>query len=124
MPESLGEITRFCLESLALKYRWVISALEGLAGHSLNTVRIVGGGSRNHLLNQLTADACGRPVIAGPVEATALGNMMVQAIARGHISSIAEGRRAVAASARQQTYEPRESAAWQETWARFQGLLP
>jgi rhamnulokinase len=112
------------LESLALKYRWVISALEGLAGHSLNTVRIVGGGSRNHLLNQLTADACGRPVIAGPVEATALGNMMVQAIARGHISSIAEGRRAVAASARQQTYEPRESAAWQETWARFQGLLP
>lgn len=123
VPESLGEVTRCCLESLALKYRWVIAALEELAGHPLRTIRVVGGGSRNHLLNQFTADACGRPVIAGPVEATALGNMMIQVLAHGHLGSVAEGRQAVAASTRQRAYEPRESDAWQDVWARFQGLL-
>ncbi|MBC8076353.1 MAG: rhamnulokinase, partial [Chloroflexales bacterium] len=74
-PSDVGALVRCCLESLALRYRWVIEALEALLGQRLATIRIVGGGSQNRLLCQMTADACGRPVVAGPVEATALGNI-------------------------------------------------
>lgn len=118
-PAGVGELVRCCLESLALRYRWVIEALERVAGASIEIVRIVGGGSLNALLCQFTADACGRPVVAGPVEATALGNVLLQAIARGELPDVAAGRRAIAASARQQTYEPRDRAAWEAAYARF-----
>ena len=87
-------------------------------------IRIVGGGSQNALLSQFTADACGRPVVAGPVEATALGNVMVQAIATGHIDGIAAGRRAVASSIPLTSFSPAASAAaqWQDAFGRFSEL--
>jgi rhamnulokinase len=122
-PDSVGAVVRCCLESLALKARWVIEALESLLGHPLETIRIVGGGSQNHMLAQWTADACQRPVVAGPVEATALGNLMVQAIAAGHLPDVAAGRQAVAASVELHHFEPGLAGPWQEAWGRFQGLL-
>jgi len=107
-PQTPGEIVRCCLESLALRYRWVVEALEeilasaGLSnGRQLDTIRVVGGGSQNRLLNQLTADACGRTVITGPVEAAALGVVMMQAVATGHLANVRQGRAAIAASTQQ-----------------------
>jgi rhamnulokinase len=122
-PESVGALVRCCLESLALKYRWTIDALERVAGMRIETIRVVGGGSQNRLLCQFTADACQRTVVTGPVEATALGNVMVQAIAAGQLPDLAAGRRAIAASISQQTFEPGLSEAWQAAFARFVQLL-
>jgi rhamnulokinase len=122
-PESVGAMVRCCLESLALKYRWVVDALEELTGRRIDTIRVVGGGSQNELLCQLAADACGRRVVAGPVEATALGNVVVQAIAAGVLPDLAAGRAAVAASARQASYEPRGDAAWEQAIASFDALV-
>ncbi len=122
-PESVGAVGRCCLESLALKYRLVLESLERLVGRRLETIRVVGGGSQNHLLCQFTADACERPVVAGPVEATALGNIMIQAIATGRLPDVATGRQAIAASVPRRHFEPRASAAWQDAMARFRGLL-
>ena len=121
-PETVGQVVRCCLESLALRYRWVLEALEELVGYRLETVRIVGGGSQNRLLSQFAADACQRPVVAGPAEATALGNVMVQAIATGHLASIAEGRAAIAASVQPEVFEPGPAAGWDEAYARFDAL--
>lgn len=84
----MGALIRCCLESLALKYRSVLEDLEILTGNSFDVIRIVGSGSQNTLLCQYTANACKRPVIAGPVEATALGNVMVQAIAWGFLPDL------------------------------------
>jgi rhamnulokinase len=114
---------RCCLDSLALKYRSVLGALEDLVGHRLATIRVVGGGSQNRLLCQLTADACDRPVVAGPVEATALGNIMVQAIGSGHLPDLAAGRQAIAASVQLDSYEPRPGADWEAAFGRFNRLL-
>ncbi len=122
-PDGIGALARCCLESLALKYRWVVERLEELTGRRLETVRVVGGGSQNTLLCQLTADACGRTVVAGPVEATALGNIMVQAVAAGVLPDIAAGRRAVAASFAQTVYRPRAGGAWVPAAAAFARLL-
>jgi rhamnulokinase len=121
-PESVGQVVRCCLESLALRYRWVLEALEQLAGRRLETVRIVGGGSQNRLLSQFAADACRRPIVTGPVEATALGNVMVQAIATGHLASLAEGRAAIAASIQQEKFDPSPDSGWEDAYARFQQL--
>jgi rhamnulokinase len=121
-PESVGAVIRCCIESLALKYRQVLGNLEELVGHRLDTVRIVGGGCKNRMLCAFTADACNRPVAAGPVEATALGSVLVQAMARGELQSLAEGRQAVAASVSLETFEPRNPAAWGDAYARFTNL--
>ncbi|MEX2540793.1 MAG: rhamnulokinase family protein [Trueperaceae bacterium] len=126
-PDGVGPVVRCCLESLALRYRWVLDALEELTGRNVETIRIVGGGSRNDLLNQLTADACGRPVVAGPVEATALGNLMVQAIATGRLAGVEAGRQAVADSVHLRRFEPTPHAgtrdAWQEAYDRFRAVV-
>lgn len=106
VPETVGEIARCCLDSLALRYQQVIDALADLTGQTITTVRIVGGGSQNALLCQLTADACRRPVVAGPTEGTALGNILVQAIAMGYLPDLATARQVAAASVTQQRYEP------------------
>ena len=111
------------LESLALKHRWVLAALEELTDRRLDTIRIVGGGSQNELFCQLTADACQRTVVAGPVEATALGNILVQALAGGYVPDIAAGRRGVAASEEQEIFEPRDSDDWDVVITRFDELL-
>ena len=118
-PETRGEIVRSALESLALKYRWVLEKLEIMQARPLQTIHILGGGSQNQLLCQLAADATQRLVIAGPIEATAAGNILMQAIARGHIASLAEGREVVRRSFELATYEPGSAAGWDEAYARF-----
>lgn len=120
VPQTDGEVTRCILESLALEYRWGTEKLRELSGRSLPIIHIIGGGSRNRLLNQFTADATGCEVIAGPVEATAIGNILMQAIGLGHLRSLAEARQIVRASFTPEIYEPSKTAGWDEAYARLQ----
>jgi len=119
-PKSPGAYARTVLESLALKYRQVIGDLERLTKKPIQHIRIIGGGSKNRLLNQFTADATGRPVLAGPAEATALGNVAMQILATGAASSLAEVRAMVDRSFATETFEPRETDKWDRQVARFQ----
>jgi rhamnulokinase len=121
-PGNVGAMFRCCLESLALNYRNALEDLETLTGKHLQTVRVVGGGSQNRLLSQFTADACQRLVVTGPVEATALGNVLLQAIATGHLPDIATGRQAIAASFEQLHFEPGSKNAWDEAYGHFKNL--
>ncbi len=122
VPATEGQFVRCALESLALKYRMVLGWLEELTGTPVQVIHVVGGGSRNALLNQFTADACGKPVIAGPVEATALGNVLIQARASGEISSLAEIREVVRRSESISEHLPSNSSAWNDAWLRFREL--
>ncbi|MCD6340177.1 MAG: rhamnulokinase [Verrucomicrobia bacterium] len=124
VPETLGAIVRCVLESLALLYRRVLRQLESLLGRKIARLHIVGGGSKNELLNQFTANALQVPVLTGPAEATATGNMLVQAIALGHVESLAAARQIVRESFPIRTVEPRETAPWEEAAARFEKLFP
>jgi rhamnulokinase len=121
-PRSEGAIVRCALESLALKYDLVLGWIEELAGAKVEVVHIVGGGSRNDLLNQFAADACQRRVVAGPVEATVLGNLLMQARAFGELGSLAQLRQAVAASGETREFLPVHPAAWAEARARMSNL--
>ena len=123
-PADEGAFVRCALESLALKYRWTVERLEAILGTTIRSIHIVGGGGRNALLCQFAADACGRPVHAGPIEATAAGNVLMQAMARGRIGSLADARAVVARSFPVVVYEPRDPAAWDEAAARFATLVP
>lgn len=105
-PPDDAAFVRCCLDSLALEYRRTIDGLEDILGRSIDVLHIVGGGTQNKLLNQLAADATRKPVLAGPIEATAIGNVLVQAIAVGAIDSLATGRQIVAASFPLDRYEP------------------
>ena len=113
-PEGVGATIRCCLESLGLKYRAVIETLKRLSGQEVHTLHIVGGGSQNKLLNQIAANATGCRVIVGPIEATAIGNVLLQAKAKGHIASLADLRTIVRNSFQTETYEPdpKEKAQW------------
>ena len=122
-PEGIGALVRCCLESLALKYRSVLDDLETLTGTAMDTVRIVGGGSQNTMLCQYTANACRRPVVAGPAEATALGNLMMQALAGGFLPDLNTGRSVVAASSPQTHFEPQNGEAWEDAYGRFRKLF-
>lgn len=122
-PQSKGEIVRCALEGIALKYRFVLERLKEMTGHQLEPIHIVGGGTQNRLLSQFTADATGRVVITGPVEATAIGNLMVQAIAFGHVGSLADARAIIAQSFETSTFEPKNRAGWDETYTRLLKLL-
>jgi rhamnulokinase len=117
-----GELIRCCYESLALKYRETLGSLEELTGNKIEVIHIVGGGSQSKILNQFTADACQRPVVAGPVEATALGNLLTQVRASGELGSLAEMREVVRRSSVVEHYEPATASAWSEAAARFAGL--
>lgn len=123
LPQDEGAIVRCCLESLALKYRWTIDRLESILNTKITTVHVVGGGSKNALLCQFTADACGRPVNAGPAEATAIGNILMQAVGRRQLGSIADLRAVVAHSFPVKVYEPRDTARWAEAMAKFNTLV-
>ncbi|HBT46837.1 MAG TPA: rhamnulokinase [Peptococcaceae bacterium] len=123
VPETKGEIVRCALESLALKYRWVLERLEAIVGKRLAVVHMVGGGTQNELLCRFTANATGRPVVAGPVEATAAGNLLVQAMAMGEINNLDEGREIVRRSFSLKTYEPENQGAWDEKYAKFIELV-
>jgi len=122
-PQDKGAIVRCVLESLALKYRWVLERIEEMRGRRINAIHVIGGGCQNRVLCRFTADATGRPVLAGPVEATAVGNIIVQAMALGHVSSLEEGRALVRRSFEVTTYEPGEGGPWDEAYTRFLGIL-
>jgi rhamnulokinase len=122
-PASPPAFTRAILESLAFKYRAVLESLEGLTGGRFDTIRIVGGGARNRLLKQWTADATGRTVLAGPVEATALGNIAMQMIATGAVASLAEARAAIDRSFPLERLEPIAAERWDAQYHRFQQYL-
>jgi rhamnulokinase len=122
-PAGIGATVRCCLESLALKYRWVLEKLETLCGKRLDVIHVVGGGCQNTLLCQLTADACARPVIAGPVEATAAGNVLTQLLGTGGLGSLADAREVVRRSFELTTYEPRQPDAWHGPYERLKTLL-
>ncbi len=122
VPDSQGALVRMCLESLALKYQMVLGWLEELSGTPVEVIHIVGGGSQNALLNQFTANATGRPVVTGPVEATALGNVLLQARTAGEVSTLAQIRDVVRASSQMQRYEPQDAANWNTAYERFLSL--
>ena len=118
-PEDIGELVRCVYESLAMKYRKNLEVLEKITGTSFAVINIVGGGSKDSLMCRFTADACNRPVAAGPQEATVLGNMLVQLISAGEIASTGEGRDIIAASFPPRWYEPANSSAWEDAYARY-----
>jgi rhamnulokinase len=122
VPGEKEALVRCVLDSLALKYRAVLEQIEGVLGRRLQPLHVVGGGARNALLCQLAADATGRQVIAGPVEATAAGSVVMQAVATGQLGSLAEGRELVRRSFDVASYEPRRSPALDEAYGRLRGL--
>ena len=122
IPQSVGQVVRIILESLALAYRYTINQLNDIGLKKIERVHIVGGGSQNRLLNQFTADATGLPVYAGPVEASAIGNILVQAMYYNVVSSINEARDIVELSFHQEFFEPNPSCYWDEAYTRYQQI--
>jgi rhamnulokinase len=122
IPETKGAVVRCVLESLAIKYRYVLDKLISLTGQKVDVIHIIGGGSQNQLLCQMTANATERVVLAGPVEATALGNALVQFITLGELSNIAEARQIVANSSQLMHYEPTNDTRWDDAYQRFLNL--
>jgi rhamnulokinase/L-fuculokinase len=123
-PETVGEITRCVYDSLAMKYRYVVELLEKLTGKRFKVINMLSGGSRDRLMCSSTASACVLPLIAGPSDASALGNIIVQLLSAGAISSIKEGQDLLARSFPPEHYEPEDSALWDEHYRRFREILP
>jgi rhamnulokinase len=124
VPADEGQMIRIVLESLALKYRYVLESLETILGRRLECIHVVGGGIQNRLLCQFTASAAGRQVIAGPLEATGIGNLLLQLIGLGQLASLAEARQVVRDSFDPEVYQPEQSANWDAAYDRFRRLLP
>jgi rhamnulokinase len=122
-PADHGATVRCALEGLALRYRWVLERLEELTGRRIEVIHVVGGGSQNGLLCQFTADACSRPVLAGPVEATAAGNLLVQLVGLRALGSLADARAVVRESFEVRQYTPQRPEEWQAPYERFRRLL-
>ena len=122
-PETPGGLARAALEALALRSRWVVERLEEVTGRAIRTIHVVGGGARNRLLCQMTADATGRSVLAGPIEATALGNLVVQLSTAEKIGSLREGRELVARSFPTEEFAPMADPRWQDAYGRFGALV-
>lgn len=118
VPDTRGRLVRCIFESLALRYRHVFDSLRGLSERPLSVLHVIGGGSCNELLNQWTANATGVPVVAGPSEATAIGNIMLQAMAAGHTADLASMRRQVRGSVNLKTYMPADTAVWNEAYRK------
>jgi rhamnulokinase len=123
LPENRGEFVRCILESLALKYRYLIEKINAVYPDPVEVLHIVGGGSQNEVLNQFSADATGLPVIAGPVEATAVGNVMIQAITKDVLGSVEQGRKVVSRSFPLKNYEPENPERWDDIYERAKGML-
>lgn len=119
LPQSPGAWVRVIFESLALKYRFVLCGLESVSGMKISTINIIGGGSQNDLLNQLTADICQRPVIAGPIEATALGNLMMQFTTMGAFKNLQEAQTCVRESSSCRVFEPANASMWDDHYASY-----
>lgn len=123
IPQSKGEIVRCALESLALKYRWVLERVEEILGRQLEPIHIVGGGTQNRLLSQFAADAIGRQVITGPIEATAAGNIIVQAIALDHVASLSAGREIVRNSFEVLKFQPINRKGWDKAYDKLLDMV-
>ena len=122
-PETVGQLVRCCLESLALCYRHTLDQLEAVLGESLGVLHIVGGGIQNQLLTEFAAAAVGHPVITGPIEATAIGNLLLQAMGCGELSNLSELRQIVANSFPHQTVVPDSADHWERSRDKFAELL-
>ena len=125
VPQTKGEIVRCILESLAMRYRYTVECIDEMCGEKIPAINIVGGGTKEEQLSQFAATACGRPVYAGPVEATAIGNIAAQAIALGAIKDMWEAREIIANSFEIKEYQPEadKMAAWDEAYGRFLKLI-
>jgi len=123
VPETVGEVARCIYESLALKYRWALERLEEIKGQRIDTLNIVGGGIQNKLLNQMVADSIDRPVITGPVEGAAIGNLLAQAMALGAVKDLDDLRRVVRNSENVNEYTPNHTQAWEDAYQKLLGLL-
>ena len=123
VPESVGAVIRCALESLALRYRMVLNWITELTGSTIDTIHIVGGGTQNRLLCQMAADACKCRVVAGPIEATAIGNVMMQVVASGEVSSIEQAREVVRHSFEVEEYAPQQTQRWDDAFVRFEKLV-
>ena len=123
VPQTRGEIMRCIYESLAMKYRYTFRAVREVTGLEYSSIHMIGGGTKDRLLCQMAADACNTHVIAGPIEATATGNIAVQLIALGEIKDLAEARKVIAASEQPKFYEPQQPGAYDEAYVRFEKLL-
>lgn len=123
VPETVGEVARCVYESLALKYRWAMERLEEIKGQPLEQLNIVGGGIQNKLLNQMAADSINRPVLTGPVEGAAMGNLLTQAMAQGEVKDVNELRRIVRNSETVQTYTPHHTVQWERAYQKLLTLL-
>lgn len=122
-PEQRGQIVRCIFESLALRYRQVLENLRALSPRPIETLHVIGGGSRNDLLNQFTANAIGIPVVAGPSEATAIGNVMIQAMAAGEATDVAGMRQLINRSIPLKTYQPQDMEAWDAAYIHFKNCV-
>lgn len=123
VPQDDGTVLRAALESIAMKFRQVLGMCEKISGGKIETLHIVGGGIRNKLLCQAAADATGCHVVTGPIEATAIGNVMMQAVASGDVSGISEARAVIRNSFEVTEYQPRETAAWDDAYVRFEKIV-
>lgn len=123
VPENEGEIIRTIFDSLAMRYRWAVEAIDDMKGKRTPFINIVGGGVKEGPLCQFCADACGRPVFAGPVEATAIGNIVVQAIANKELSGLSDARHVIRNSFEIKEYQPHNTEAWDEAYGRFLAIL-
>ncbi len=118
-----GQLVRIILESLAFKYRWVVDAIEDVIGSPVDCLHIVGGGIQNELLCQFTADAVGKKVVAGPIEATASGNILMQAKAKGQLKSLQHIRDVIRNSFELKEYQPQDADVWQEQYEKIKENL-
>ncbi len=123
LPSQPGEFARCIFESLALKYRYVLESLRKISGKKIDRIHIIGGGSQNKFLCQLTANATGLEVIAGPAEGTAIGNLLVQAMALGYVNSLSEIREIVKNSCETEVFRPADTEKWNKVWDRFVNMV-
>jgi sugar (pentulose or hexulose) kinase len=123
IPETVGEVARCIYDSLALKYRFALETLEGYRGGRIEQLNIVGGGTKNKLMNQLAADATGRTVVAGPVESACVGNLLMQAVAPGELGGVEDARAVVRMSFATEIYESRQTQQWNDAYERLLGLM-
>ena len=123
VPETPGQVIRIALESLAMRYKMSVDDLEAITGKKIDVLHIVGGGCKNDLLNQFTANATGRKILTGPVEATALGNIAVQAIATGDVADLDQARAIIAASTEMGAFLPQDTTLWAQAFDNFKNYL-
>ena len=124
IPETTAQVCRCIFDSLALRYRQVFAWLKEFSPVPIDTLHIIGGGSQNALLNQMTADACNVTVVAGPQECTALGNVMLQARAAGLVGDVWEMRRCIAETSTMQRFEPQSTVDWEAAFEKFVLISP